>query len=351
MKSIFWQGKRVLITGHTGFKGTWLTLVLKELGANVVGLSNGILPGTSLFSLISPPCESIWSDICDVKKLKQTIEENGIEYVFHLAAQSIVRIGFEDPFETFRVNTLGGAAVLEAVKECSSVRGILYVTTDKVYRNSGDTKDYAEDSHVWGASPYAASKGCADMVADAYLQSYWQDKRPLGVAVVRAGNVLGGGDFAPDRLVPDCVRAAQSGTVLRLRHPLAVRPYQFVLDVLFAYLELLYAVCEHPEKNGAYNVGPHRGNHCTSKQLVEMFFDALQLHRSGYIIDSPPVWKEDECLMINSEKLQKSIGFIPSYNIRETVYKTAQWYRKWLLSENVFECCEMQIRDYLLERY
>lgn len=343
----FLKGKRVLVTGHTGFKGAWLTMVLNSLGAEVVGFSNGELPGESLYSLVCPQTHStVWGDICNLELLKETISKFQIQYVFHMAAQTIVRTGVQFPFETFRINAMGGATLLEAVNQCPSVEGLLFVTTDKVYQNGIKKKRFSEEHPLWATSPYAASKCCAELMAETYFNTYWRN-RTIGVAVVRAGNVIGGGDFAPYRIVPDCVRAWQKDEPLVLRNPNAVRPYQHVLDALFAYLKILEFACTSESQFAVYNVGPIEGEDCTTRNLVEMFYRSLNVMPSIQFCAPKKELEEDLHLTLSTHKLCTELKHKPLWNLQEAVDETAIWYRVWASGGDMYKCCMEQIKVHL----
>lgn len=348
MNNQFFTGKKILITGHTGFKGSWLTLLLLRLGAEVIGYSNAPLPGVSLYRLWGVrPHDEVFGDICDLGLLKETLRRHDIQFVIHLAGQSLVTLGIQNPYETFRTNGLGGATLLEAVRQTPSVQAVLYITTDKVYRNDGTNLRFAEESPLWATSPYAASKICSELIADTYSQSFFRKEHPCVLSVLRAGNVIGGGDFAPHRIIPDCVRAWAHGTQLRLRNPDSIRAYQHVLDVLAAYLEVLQMSVQQPELSGIYNVGPgEQGNFCTS-QLAEMFYSFLGADPKSYVVCRNPNLAEDVCLSLNNEKLFKTLGFQPLWTLEKAVFETAKWYKVWAEGGDVERCCVEQINEYL----
>lgn len=350
MDGCFYKGKRVLVTGHTGFKGTWLTMILNALGAEVVGYSDGELLGESLHKIVRPQTyATVWGDICDLDLLKETITKYRIQYVIHMAAQTIVQIGMHQPYETFRVNAMGGAAVLEAVNQCSSVTGLLFATTDKVYRNDGRPVPFSENHPLWATSPYAASKCCAELMVQTYYETCWKN-RTIGVAVVRAGNVIGGGDFAPYRIIPDCVRSWRKGEPIALRNPEAVRPYQHVLDALFAYLRILQGMCTDRSQFSAYNVGLDWKENCTTKKLMELFFDSLNAAPSAQLCDREKKFTEDLHLVLNSEKLWTDLKYTPLWDLRQAIDKTAEWYRVWAQGGNVHQCCLEQIEAHMADK-
>lgn len=343
----FFEKKRVLVTGNTGFKGTWLTMILNYIGAEVVGFSNAPLSGESLYSIIHPHLYStVWGDICDLEKLIETIITYRIQYVIHMAAQTIVRTGVQFPYDTFRTNAMGGATLLEAVRQCPSVEGLLFVSTDKVYKNVASTKPFDETHPLWSTSPYAASKCCAELMVQTYYETYWKNNT-IGISVVRAGNVIGGGDFAPYRIIPDCVRAWQKGEPVIIRNPNAVRPYQHVLDALFAYLRILQNVCAKKTKPCIYNVSLRQSEACTTKELVELFYNSLGITPLIQLYSGDDTFSEDNVLLLNSEKLWTDLKYKPLWTLQQAVDKTSEWYRAWAQSGNMYHCCMEQIKAYI----
>ena len=253
----FWSGRRVLVTGHTGFKGSWLALWLQRLGAEVVGVSRSVPTNPSLFqaAAVGDGMTSIEADVTDLERMAAAVAEHRPEVVLHLAAQPVVRAGFEDPVGTFATNVLGTAHVLEAVRRAGGVRAVVNVTTDKVYENREWEWPYREDEMLGGHDPYSASKACSEVVTSAYRRSFLAGTGTR-VATARAGNVIGGGDWARDRLVPDLLRGAVEGEAVRVRNPAAVRPWQHVLNPLAGYLMLAEALWDAPEHATAWNFGP-----------------------------------------------------------------------------------------------
>lgn len=348
----FYQGKTILITGHTGFKGTWLSMILQLLGATVIGYSSGPLPSPSLFTLI-PPCtkDDIMGDICDVDLLEKIIKKHNVSYVFHLAAQSIVNTGVQQPLKTFKTNAMGSVAILEAIRRCNCVDGVLFVTTDKVYWNNGHNHPFSEEDKLWGSSPYAASKCCAELIAETYYQTYWANARKIGLAVVRAGNVIGGGDFASHRIVPDCVRAWKAQVPIVLRNPNAIRPYQHVLDVLFAYIEICQYVSTDRFCFQKYNVGPESNDLCTVRELTIKFQHHLNMSQECFDVANQRAFAEDAWLTLNSNKLRRELNFRPLWNLDESIEKTARWYRAWSEGDDLYECCRNQILEYISKKW
>ena len=274
MKDIWtaYQGKRVLITGHTGFKGTWLSLLLTMAGAEVTGYALEPEVEPSIFRLtdIAKEMDSVIGDIRDLQHLQQVFEDAQPEYVFHLAAQPIVRRGYEHPVDTYSTNVMGTVNLMECIRYSSSVRSVVNVTTDKVYRDDETQRGYVEGDFLDGYDPYSNSKSCSELVTHAYAKSFLKNK-DIRVSTARAGNVIGGGDFEQDRIIPDCVRGALSVQTILVRNPNSIRPYQHVLEPLFAYLVIAQRQWEDMKYQGAYNVGPAEENCWTTSQLVDDF--------------------------------------------------------------------------------
>lgn len=349
----YYKNKNILITGHTGFKGMWLSMILQLLGANVIGYSNGPLQGDSLYELIPNATEvEVMGDICDVELLKKTIRKYKVQYVFHLAAQSIVNTGVQQPFKTFETNAMGSVSILEAIRYCSDVKGVVFVTTDKVYYNFNcHNHPFSEEEKLWGVSPYAASKCCAELIVDTYYQTYWKNHRKIGVAVVRAGNVIGGGDFAKFRIIPDCVRAWKKKEPIVIRHPNAIRDYQHVLDVLFAYLDICQFVCKDIPCFQIYNVGPELESLCTTLDLITKFFQCLNISEKNFVIATKQDFIEDKFLILNSNKLRNDLNFRTLYTLDEAIQKTANWYKVWNDGRNLTEISKRQIDEYICRKW
>ena len=268
----FYQGKRVLVTGHTGFKGSWLCRILTLAGAEVTGYSLEPPTEPALFRIagLEDGIDSVIGDIRDLKHLRQVFDRVQPELVIHLAAQPIVRDSYEDPVYTYETNVMGTVNLLECVRLSSSVRSVLNVTTDKVYENREWEYGYRECDPLDGYDPYSNSKSCSELVTHSYQKSFF-GKKGCPVSTARAGNVIGGGDFANDRIIPDCVRAAAAGKEIVVRNPYATRPFQHVLEPLFVYLEIMQRQYEDAAYQGYYNVGPDDGDCVTTGELTTMF--------------------------------------------------------------------------------
>ncbi len=323
----FWQGKRVLLTGHTGFKGAWLALWLQQLGAQVTGLALAPTSQLNLFDLLGPglvhqhhPC-----DIRDANALAGHIRASQPEIVLHLAAQSLVRESYRTPLATLATNIMGTAHVLDALRDLPSVRVAVMVTTDKVYRNLEHAYPYRESDALGGHDPYSASKAASETVIACYRDAYLSGQA-VAVASARAGNVIGGGDWAADRIIPDAVRAWQSGQPLQVRSPEAVRPWQHVLEPLAGYLRLAECLWARPELAGAYNFGPATDAAASVKHVIELASKSYGTGEVCYQNESNAV-HEAGWLALETAKARTVLGMQPRWTLPETVARTLAWYR------------------------
>ncbi len=345
----FYSGKRVLITGHTGFKGSWMSVVLVNMGAQVIGYSTCSKPEDRLFDLcgIKDEIKHIKGDVRDLESLKAVFEEYMPEIVIHMAAQPLVRLSYEEPVLTFDTNVMGTVNVLECVRLNPCVKSFLNVTTDKVYDNKEREKGYTEDEPLDGYDPYSNSKSCSELVTHSYKKSFFADGK-TAISTARAGNVIGGGDFAADRLIPDCVRAALSGKDVVVRNPYSVRPFQHVLEPVTAYLMIAAKQYENPSFAGYYNVGPDDKDCVKSGELVNLFIDSWGegLKRVD-IPDGGP--HEAGFLKLDCTKLKTTFGWSPKWDIKTAVQKVVDWTKEYKNGKDVRACMERQIRDYLNE--
>jgi CDP-glucose 4,6-dehydratase len=331
MERSLWQDRDVLVTGHTGFKGGWLALWLQKLGARVVGFSQPPPTQPNFFTAarIANGMTSIEGDVRDLTALQQVFRQCRPEIVFHLAAQPLVRRSYEIPVETFATNVLGTVNVLEASRHAESVRTIVVITSDKCYENEERPRAYREIDRMGGHDPYSASKGCAELATSAYGRSFLAE-RGIGVATARAGNVIGGGDWAADRIVPDAVRAIERGDALCVRHPRAVRPWQHVLEPLAGYLRLAERLHASPERwAGAWNFGPSTAESVTVAQLLDLFFERWGDGRWQPCADAN-LPHEAATLRLNATKARKRLGWQPLLSLSDALDLTARWYREAL---------------------
>lgn len=331
MKEIFktFAGKRVFITGHTGFKGSWLAFLLKEIGADVMGFS--LPPATAInhFDLLNldKKIKHVVGDILDASLIANTLNEFQPEFVFHLAAQALVRPSYEDPAATFSTNIMGSVNLLDAVRKCESVRSLVYITSDKCYENVEWIWGYRENDVLGGRDPYSASKAAAEIIFSSYARSFFQHHPSLGAATTRAGNVIGGGDWAADRIIPDCIRAIESGKPIRLRNPGATRPWQHVLEPLSGYLLLAAKLYEEPRRwGGSWNFGPSTHEVRTVQNVAEVIIGHLG---KGHIeiVESQIQLHEALLLQLNCDKAHQLLGWYPRWHAEETLESTALWYK------------------------
>ncbi|NCB42999.1 MAG: CDP-glucose 4,6-dehydratase [Clostridia bacterium] len=341
----FFRGKRVLVTGHTGFKGVWLCRMLVNAGAEVTGYALAPVDEQQpLYNLseIGNHIESVFSDIRDYESLYHTFSEFRPEIVFHLAAQPIVRESYNNPKYTYETNVMGTVNILECVRLFSCVESFVNITTDKVYRNIEVQKGYSENDELDGYDPYSNSKSCSELATASYRRSF---PNIAAISTVRAGNVIGGGDYAKDRIIPDCIKAAREGRPIFLRNPYSVRPYQFVLEPLSAYLELAEKQYRHPLISGAYNVGPDESSCITTGELAEIF--CKQWGKAVWQnIGEENAPHEAELLMLDHSKITSVLGWKPKWNIKTAVQKTCEWEKGLLGGEKIVEIMDRQIAIY-----
>ena len=344
----FYCGKRVLVTGHTGFKGTWLCKILVNAGAVVTGYSLEPPTEPNLFDIsgLEGKMRSIIADIRDFEKLKAVFAEAQPEIVLHLAAQPIVRESYRDPRYTYETNVMGTVNLMECVRLNPCVKSVLNVTTDKVYKNNEWCWGYREDEPLDGFDPYSNSKSCSELVTHSYINSFFAD-RDVAVSTARAGNVIGGGDFASDRIIPDCVRAMKAGEKIGVRNPYSTRPYQHVLEPLFAYLMIAAKQYEDQRCAGFYNVGPDDCDCVTTGDLVDLFCkhwgDGARWVNQAE--ENAP--HEANFLKLDCSKLKTIFGWAPRWNVKEAVKATVEWSKCYLAGEDVREIMDGQIREFM----
>lgn len=332
----FYKGKTVLVTGHTGFKGSWLCQILLESGAKVVGYSLNPPTEPNLFSIIGleKNMTSVIGDVRDAKKLLEVFTKYKPEIVFHLAAQPIVLIGYENPAYTYETNVMGTVNVLEAIRKTSSVRSFLNVTTDKVYENN-DLADhpFKEDEKLDGFDPYSNSKSCSELVTHSYKRSFFA-KSKVAISTARAGNVIGGGDFSPNRIIPDCIRAVEEKKTIDVRNPFSTRPYQFVLEPLFVYLLIAKKQYEDLTFAGYYNVGPDRSDAITTGNLVDLFCKKWGKGAAWSDHSIPNSPHEAGFLELDNTFVKTKFGWKPIYHIDGAILKTIEWTKAYLEKGN-----------------
>lgn len=342
----FYGGKRVLLTGHTGFKGSWLSKILIMCGANLTGYALNPPTDTNIFDILGLDTEmnSVIGDIRDLEHLKKVFDEVEPEYVIHMAAQPIVRDSYERPVYTYETNVMGTVNIMECVRLSKSVKSFLNVTTDKVYDNKEQDKGYVETDFLDGYDPYSNSKSCSELVTHSYKKSFLN---ALPVSTARAGNVIGGGDFAKDRIVPDCVRAAILNNPVIIRNPNSIRPFQHVLEPLFIYLDIVMRQAENREKfEGYFNVGPDDSDCVNAKTLVESFKRAWG-EGFDFKIQSDDGPHEAGFLKLNCDKLKAVYGWEPGLDVHGAIDLSVEWYKAWNNGEDMNTVTEKQIKYYL----
>ena len=343
----FFKDKRILVTGHTGFKGSWLCKILLNAGAKVTGYSLDAPTNPNLFHLIGleKKMNSIIGDIRDLEHLKRVFTEVQPEIVMHLAAQPIVRDSYKNPVYTYETNVMGTVNICECVRLNPCVKSFLNVTTDKVYHNNEWEWGYRENDPLDGYDPYSNSKSCSELVTHSYINSFFCDM-DIAVSTARAGNVIGGGDFANDRIIPDCIRAALNNENIIVRNPYSTRPYQHVLEPLAAYLMIVQKQYEDKSFAGFYNVGPDDCDCVTTGDLVERFCTAwgnglswINKHDGGP--------HEANFLKLDCSKLKSCYGWSPKWGVKEAIEKTVEWAKVYAEGKNLAACMDLQIKEFM----
>ncbi|WP_104370853.1 CDP-glucose 4,6-dehydratase [Desulfocucumis palustris] len=352
MKFSFWNGRRVLITGHTGFKGSWLSLWLHKLNAEVIGYSLSPPTKPSLYDLakVGKKVVSIHGDVRDRDSLLATIQKYRPEVIFHMAAQSLVKKSFLDPVGTFETNIMGTVNLLEAVRHVDSARVVVNVTSDKCYANREWVWGYRENDPMGGVDPYSSSKGCSELITSAFRESYFNTgycgQRKVAVASVRAGNVIGGGDWAEDRLIPDCIRAIMNNKPIYIRYPDAVRPWQHVLEPLFGYLLLARRLHEDgPNSSGGWNFGPNDSDSKTVRWMVNHIVN-IWGGNARWEIDQGNKVYEANYLKLDCSKARSILGWYPQWNLTQSLVNTIKWYKSYFGNEDMLESTLNQIDSY-----
>lgn len=347
MNAQFWQGKKVFLTGHTGFKGSWLSLWLAKLGAEVHGYA--LEPDTSpnLFTVAQVEgvlSSSTIADIRDSDALSLALQASGAEVVFHLAAQPLVRYSYVEPVETYATNVMGTVNLLEAIRHVKSVKAVVNVTTDKSYENREWVWPYREEEAMGGHDPYSSSKACSEIVTAAYRRSFLAEQG-VAVASARAGNVIGGGDWSVDRLVPDFLKAMDAKQLLLIRSPNAIRPWQHVLEPLSGYIMLAENLSRQPNQfSEAWNFGPAEDDARTVQWIVEQLVAATP--GAVWEIDGNPQLHEAGYLKLDSSKARARLDWKPRWNLKSALHKTIEWHTAWRGGQNMQQVTSAQIRAY-----
>ena len=342
-----YKGKKVFITGHTGFIGSWMTFLLNELGADVTGYSLEPPTEPNLYSIakISEISNSVIGDIRDYSSLKKCFDEVQPEIVFHLAAQPIVRDSYKNPVYTYETNVMGTVNILECIRNTDCVKSFVNITTDKVYENKERAEGYKENENLDGYDPYSNSKSCSELVTHSFKKSFFADGK-IAVSTARPGNVIGGGDFANDRIIPDCVRAAMAKTDIIVRNPYSTRPYQHVLEPLYAYLMIAARQYDDVTLSDWYNVGPDDSGCYETGRLVDLFVekwgDGLK-----WVTKSDGGPHEANFLKLDCTKIKSVFGWCPRWNLETAVEKTVEWSKCWISGADIVPVMKKQISEFL----
>lgn len=345
----FYKDKKVLITGHSGFKGRWLSHWLAKVGADVLGVS--LEPVTKeeqklVLVFVGNKVESNWCDIRDFAKMQNIFSQFNPEIVFHLAAQPIVLESYHNPVDTYSTNVMGTVNLLECVRCSDSVKSVVNITTDKVYENNEWERGYRETDRLDGYEPYSNSKSCSELVTGCYKRSFLSEKG-VSVSTMRAGNVIGGGDFSPHRIIPDCVRAVCACEKIKIRNPMSVRPYQHVLDPLYAYMMVAARQYTNPELAGCYNVGPEVSDCVTTEYLVNLFCKKWGEGAIWELAECAQPKHEANFLSLNCSRIKKVFNWQPVWDIEKAVEKTVEWAKVWSDGGDVASVMDKQIDDFM----
>ena len=345
----FYKNKKILVTGHTGFKGAWLCKILANLGANVTGYALNPPTNPSLFNIaeIAQDINSIIGDVRDYRSLKRVFEKIQPEIVFHLAAQPIVRKSYQNPIYTYETNVMGTVHVLDCIRTTESIKSFLNITTDKVYLNREWVWPYRETDQLDGYDPYSNSKSCSELVTHSYQNSFFETRK-ISVSTARAGNVIGGGDFAEDRIIPDCIRAAIQKKDILVRNPFSVRPYQHVLEALYAYLMIAAVQYEDKTYAGCYNIGPNETDCLQTGILVDLFVRewGQDIKWISCCNEGP---HEANFLRLDCSKMKSTFGWTPCWNTETAIRMVVEWSKCWLAENDVRACMDGQIEKYFNE--
>lgn len=348
MDMSFYKGKTVLITGHTGFKGSWMCKLLSMAGAKVIGYSLNPPTTPSLFELsgVEKEIVSVIGDIRDLAKLNETMQKYRPEIVIHMAAQPIVRESYAEPVYTYETNVMGTVNICEAVRLCDSVKSFVNVTTDKVYKNNEWEWGYRENDALDGYDPYSNSKSCSELVTSSYIKSFFYN-RDIAVSTCRAGNVIGGGDFAKDRIIPDCVRAMEAKQEITVRNPFSTRPYQHVLEPVVTYLVLAMKQYEDKSLAGNYNIGPDDCDCAATGELVDLFCSHWGDGASWKNAADKNAPHEANFLKLDCSRIKRVLGWSPRWHISDAIEKVTEWSKVYLSSGDISAVMEKQINEYL----
>lgn len=344
----FYKGKKVFITGHTGFKGSWMCVVLKMFGAEIIGYSLEPPTNPNLFEIanVEDDITNIYGDIRDLEKLKKALNDANPDIVIHMAAQPIVRESYANPVYTYETNVMGTVNICEAIRSNDNVKSFVNVTTDKVYKNNEWCWGYREDDALDGYDPYSNSKSCSELVTSSYKKSFLNSKN-VAVTTCRAGNVIGGGDFAKDRIIPDCFRFAKEKQDIIVRNPFSTRPYQHVLEPVIAYLLVAREQFINASFADSYNVGPDDSDCVNTEKLVELFCKAWGKDASWHTECNKDAPHEANFLKLDCSKIKKAINWNPRWHIEDAVKKTVEWYKAYVDDKHIIDIMHQQIMEYI----
>ena len=352
MNSSFWKNKKVFLTGHTGFKGSWMSLWLLKSGAELTGYSLGLPTKPSLFTdlQIEKEMNSIFSDVRDLDKLKSAVINARPDIVIHMAAQPLVRYSYHNPVETYSTNVMGTVHLFESARACENTKVIVNVTSDKCYENQERLAGYKENEPMGGYDPYSNSKGCSELITSSYRNSFFKNEKKL-LASGRAGNVIGGGDWASDRLVPDIIRSVLNNKTLEIRNPRATRPWQHVLEPVGGYLHLAQKLFTSGDESLAegFNFGPENNDHCDVEFIIKNMNTHWDDKIKFQIIQSEANPHEAHYLSLDCSKAKSKLGWKPKWNVNTALAKTVDWVKAYQSSSSQREICLKQISDY--EKY
>jgi len=349
MNESFWKNKKILITGHTGFKGSWLTIWLNKLGADITGFSKSVPTNPSLFETVNieKDIKSVVGDIQNYELLKETIRKYQPEIIFHMAAQSLVIKSYSNPIETFSTNVMGTVNLLYAVKETKKPKIVINITSDKCYENNESLEGYTEDDPMGGYDPYSSSKGCAELITKSFRKSFFNSdhENNIGLASVRAGNVIGGGDWAENRLIPDIIRSIKNKENVKIRNPKALRPWQHVLDPLNGYISLAEKLWDDQTKySEGWNFGPEKNEVKPVSWIIEKF-NEIWKNKINWVVDNNELHEANN-LILNCQKAKSRLGWNSKINTETALKLTIEWYTKYFDGKNMKEVTEEQIVEF-----
>ena len=347
------RGKKILITGHTGFKGSWLTIWLKLYGANILGISKNIPTSPSIFKILNvgKKVNNKFFDIKDLKKLKRIINKFKPDYIFHLAAQSLVKKSYSSPLETWKTNLIGTVNLLDSLKNYNKKVTVILITSDKSYKNVEKKEGYKETDVLFGIDPYSASKSSADIAIQSYFNSYFKNKKNILIAVARAGNVVGGGDWSKDRLIPDCIRAWSKGKSVQIRNPNSTRPWQHVLEAVWGYIILAVKLNTDKKVNGeAFNFGPNTKKNFKVIECLKVIKKYWPTVKWKIKHGNLKKYKESGLLKLNSQKAKRELKWNTVLNLEETMKMTALWYRNYYKKNLISEKQNRNFKKILMKK-